>query len=186
MGKAEDYIEEALAAYELGAPVVGSVRFGEGHINDTFCVHTQPPDGACRRFILQRISAAAFGNPEQLMRNVVGVTDYLKKVIAREGGNPDRETLTILRTRTGTCYFTDRAGGAWRCTPFIEHTVCLQAAETPELFYASAKAFGRFQRPAAFSATFTHSWRRRWICPWRSPLWCRCPGFSPRSSARRR
>ena len=60
MGKAEDYIEEALAAYELGAPVVGSVRFGEGHINDTFCVHTQPPDGACRRFILQRISAAAF------------------------------------------------------------------------------------------------------------------------------
>lgn len=131
MGKAEDYIEEALAAYELGAPVVGSVRFGEGHINDTFCVHTQPPDGACRRFILQRISAAAFGNPEQLMRNVVGVTDYLKKVIAREGGNPDRETLTILRTRTGTCYFTDRAGGAWRCTPFIEHTVCLQAAETP-------------------------------------------------------
>ena len=146
MGKAEDYIEEALAAYELGAPVVGSVRFGEGHINDTFCVHTQPPDGACRRFILQRISAAAFGNPEQLMRNVVGVTDYLKKVIAREGGNPDRETLTILRTRTGTCYFTDRAGGAWRCTPFIEHTVCLQAAETPELFYASAKAFGRFQR----------------------------------------
>ena len=99
MGKAEDYIEEALAAYELGAPVVGSVRFGEGHINDTFCVHTQPPDGACRRFILQRISAAAFGNPEQLMRNVVGVTDYLKKVIAREGGNPDRETLTILRTR---------------------------------------------------------------------------------------
>ena len=146
MGKAEDYIEEALAAYELGAPVVGAVRFGEGHINDTFCVHTQPPDGACRRFILQRISAAAFGNPEQLMRNVVGVTDYLKKVIAREGGNPDRETLTILRTRTGTCYFTDRAGGAWRCTPFIEHTVCLQAAETPELFYASAKAFGRFQR----------------------------------------
>ena len=106
MGKAEDYIEEALAAYELGAPVVGAVRFGEGHINDTFCVHTQPPDGACRRFILQRISAAAFGNPEQLMRNVVGVTDYLKKVIAREGGNPDRETLTILRTRTGTCYFT--------------------------------------------------------------------------------
>lgn len=74
--------------------MVGSVRFGEGHINDTFCVHTQPPDGACRRFILQRISAAAFGNPEQLMRNVVGVTDYLKKVIAREGGNPDRETLT--------------------------------------------------------------------------------------------
>ena len=98
MGKAEDYIEEALAAYELGAPVVGAVRFGEGHINDTFCVHTQPPDGACRRFILQRISAAAFGNPEQLMRNVVGVTDYLKKGKSRPGdtdhpAHPDRDVL---------------------------------------------------------------------------------------------
>ncbi len=30
--------------------------------------------------------------------------------------------------------------------PFIEDTVCLQKAETPELFYASAQAFGRFQR----------------------------------------
>ena len=30
--------------------------------------------------------------------------------------------------------------------PFIEGTVCLQAAETPELFAASARTFGRFQR----------------------------------------
>ena len=27
-----------------------------------------------------------------------------------------------------------------------ENTLCLQKAETPELFYASAKAFGNFQR----------------------------------------
>ena len=30
--------------------------------------------------------------------------------------------------------------------PFIEDTVCLQSAETPELFAASARAFGQFQR----------------------------------------
>ncbi len=30
--------------------------------------------------------------------------------------------------------------------PFVEDTICLQKAETPELFAASASAFGKFQR----------------------------------------
>ena len=145
MGIAENTLPQALEAFPFGAPVVGAVRFGMGHINDTFCVHTQIPQGDCRRFILQRISDAAFSNPDQLMRNIVGVTDYLKRVIAEQGGDPERETLTFLRTRTGETHFTDGEGRAWRCTPFIEGTDCLQAAGTPELFYASAKAFGRFQ-----------------------------------------
>lgn len=145
MSKAEERLQETLAAYDFGAPLVGAVRFGQGHINDTFCVHTQPSEEDCRRFILQRISAAAFGDPAALMRNIVGVTDYLKGIIAAEGGNPERETLSILRTRGGETYYTDSEGRAWRCMPFIEGTDCFQAAETPELFAASARAFGRFQ-----------------------------------------
>ncbi|MFR1358785.1 MAG: phosphotransferase enzyme family protein [Ruthenibacterium lactatiformans] len=146
MQPAEKYLGEVLEAYDLHAPVVGAVRFGQGHINDTFCVHTQPPEGDCVRFILQRISDAAFSSPVQLMQNIVGVTDYLKRIITEEGGDPERETLTILHTRAGETFYTDRGGRAWRCMPFIEDTVCLQSAETPELFAASARAFGQFQR----------------------------------------
>lgn len=146
MQRAEKYLGEVLEAYDLHAPVVGAVRFGQGHINDTFCVHTQPPEGDCVRFILQRISDAAFSSPVQLMQNIVGVTDYLKRIITEEGGDPERETLTILHTRAGETFYTDRGGRAWRCMPFIEDTVCLQSAETPELFAASARAFGQFQR----------------------------------------
>ena len=79
MRPAEKNLGEVLEAYDFHAPVVGAVRFGQGHINDTFCVHTQPPEGGCVRFILQRISDAAFGSPAQLMQNIVGVTDYLKR-----------------------------------------------------------------------------------------------------------
>lgn len=145
MSRAEERLQEAAAAFDFGAPLVGAVRFGRGHINDTFCVHVQPPEGDCRRFILQRVSSAAFGDPEKLMRNIVGVTGYLRRVIAAEGGDPDRETLRFLPTVDGKDYFTDGEGRAWRCTPFIEGTDCLQSAETPELFAASARAFGRFQ-----------------------------------------
>ena len=70
-------LEEALGAFDFGAPVVGAIRFGQGHINDTFVVHTQPEHRCCRRFILQRMSSAAFKRPDQLMDNIIGITEYL-------------------------------------------------------------------------------------------------------------
>ena len=102
---AENKISEALAAYDFAGEVVGTVRFGKGHINDTFCVYTQTEEGDCVRYILQRMSAAAFQHPDQLMRNIVGVTDYLRGVIEKNGGDGARETMTVLRTKTGDTFF---------------------------------------------------------------------------------
>ena len=146
MSAAEERLSEVLQAFDFDAPVVGAVRFGQGHINDTFVVHTQPVDACCRRFILQRMSPAAFKRPDQLMENIIGVTDYLGREIEKNGGDRSREALEVLRTRNGKPYYTDEAGGAWRVYPFIERTICCQSAETPELFAASGRAFGRFQR----------------------------------------
>lgn len=146
MAQAEQFLQDALAAFDFGGEIVGAVRYGSGHINDTFCVHTQPGEEPCRRFILQRISSAAFHHPDQVMSNIAGVTSYLGKAIAEAGGDPSRETMTVLPTRDGKSFYSDSEGGAWRVYPFIEGTVCLQAAETPELFAASARTFGRFQR----------------------------------------
>ena len=70
MVQAEQTLQEVLNAFDFGAPVVGAIRYGQGHINDTFCVHTQPEDACGRRFILQRMSAAAFKRPDQLMENI--------------------------------------------------------------------------------------------------------------------
>ena len=139
-------LREALDAFDFGAPVVGAVPFGQGHINNTFVVHTQPEAACCRRFILQRMSSAAFKRPDQLMENIIGVTEYLGREVERHGGDRSREALEVLRPRNGQPYFTDSEGGAWRLYPFVEHTVCYQAAETPELFAASGRAFGRFQK----------------------------------------
>lgn len=139
-------LDEALDAFDFGAPVVGAIRFGQGHINDTFVVHTQPETCCCRRFILQRMSPAAFKRPDQLMENIIGVTEYLGREIASSGGDRSREALEVLRPRNGAPYYTDTDGGAWRVYPFVEGTVCYQTAETPELFAASGRAFGRFQR----------------------------------------
>ena len=142
MPNADTYLRSALAAFDLDAPPAGARRFGAGHINDTYLVETQ----AGRRFVVQRISPVAFKHPDQLMENVAGITEYLARELERTGGDARRGTLHFLRTRTGERFYADPDGGAWRTYPFVEGTVCYETAETPELFAASGRAFGRFQR----------------------------------------
>ena len=141
-------LSEVLSAWDYPATLVGAVRYGQGHINDTFCVLCQPQEGDAVRFILQGLSSAAFPHPEELMENFVGITSYLRQQVIAMGGDPMRETLSLVKTREGKDYYTDSNGKVWRLTPFIEGTDCFQKA-TPELFEASARAFGRFQRMLA-------------------------------------
>ncbi len=139
-------IDSAINAFDLGGEVAGTLNFGHGHINNTICIYTQEENGKCKRFILQRISNKAFKNPEELMENICGVTDYLRKIIAEKNGDIERETLTVIRTKNGENYFTDNEGRAWRLYKFIENAKTYDIAGTHELFYAAGKAFGNFQR----------------------------------------
>ena len=135
---------EALNAYEFPETLVGATRYGSGHINDTYCVLCQPKEGDCKRFILQRMSSAAFPHLDQVMANFQGVTEYLSDQIRKAGGDVSRETLSLVHTKDGKPYYIDSEGEMWRMTPFIEETVCYQKA-TPAQFEASAEAFGKFQ-----------------------------------------
>jgi len=146
MSIAERILNEALAAFDFGAPVVEAVRFGYGHVNDTFRVDTFRPDGGPGTFILQRLSPVAFKHPGELMANVMGVSEYLGDRIEEQGGDRTRESMAFIRTREGKPFFTDSQGCAWRSYPFIDEIVCYECAKTPEIFAASGRAFGRFQK----------------------------------------
>ncbi len=137
-------ILQILKQYDLPETLVGAVRYGLGHINDTYCVLCQPREGDCIRYILQGLSTAAFKEPEKLMDNFLLITDYLAQQISQDGGDPARETLSLIKTKDGKDYVTDDTGRIWRLMPFIEETECYQAA-TEELFEESAKTFGKFQ-----------------------------------------
>ncbi|MBQ5672054.1 MAG: mucin desulfatase, partial [Oscillospiraceae bacterium] len=140
----DSILVEVLGAYDFPATLLGAARYGQGHINDTFCVICQPQEGDAIRFILQGLSLAAFPHPDELMENFIGITSYLREKVIANGGDPLRETLSLVKTKDGKDYYTDSNGKVWRLTPFIENTDCFQSA-TPELFEASARSFGRFQ-----------------------------------------
>ena len=141
----EEALPEVLTAFDFGGTPTKAERFGEGHINDTFCVTVTKDDGRTARFILQRINTNTFKNPDELMENIFGVTRYLRGIIEANGGDPERETLNFLLTKKNKTYFTDTDGGAWRLCLFVEDTVCLQKVENDGLFRTVGETFGHFQ-----------------------------------------
>lgn len=118
--------------------------FGNGHINDTFRVEYQDGRGI-RKTILQRINHDIFKHPEEVMENILKITDHLRKRIVAEGGDPARETLNVICTRDGMPYYKNQAGEYYRMYGFVERTVSYDAVSSVEDFYASAVAFGHFQ-----------------------------------------
>ena len=118
--------------------------FGNGHINDTILL-TSFEGGAEKKYVLQKINKYVFKHPDELMANMRGVTDFLKKKIAAQGGDPERETLTILPAKDGLDYVIDEDGEYWRVTAFVKDTISYEVSETPEDLYLTGTAFGHFQ-----------------------------------------
>ena len=124
---------------------ISAEPYGNGHINDTLCVTVSAAQGQ-RRFIMQRVNRYVFQKPEEVIRNIEQVTEYLRGVIASEGGDPQRETLTLVRTKDGKTFTYDEDGELWRMYLFIEDTISRDLPDTTELFALSGEAFGRVQR----------------------------------------
>lgn len=118
----------------------GAEVYGNGHINDTYIIQD------IKKYILQKINTDVFKKPEKLMDNVAAVTDYIKKKIIGEGGDPDRETLTVIRTVDGKSYYKAQDGSYFRMYNFVDNAVSYDTIKDPIQFYYAAKAFGRFQR----------------------------------------
>lgn len=137
-------LEDALYAFGFGPQCSYVKPFGEGHINETYAVY-MPVDGEDEfSYILQRVNRNVFKDPAGVMENIFGVTEYLRNVIREEGGDPDRETLSCIKTKNGCTYFEDNEGQPWRCYNYISNSVCYQLVEEPEQFYQSGSSFGHF------------------------------------------
>ena len=138
-------VHEAIDGFKLPGELKECIRYGSGHINDTYRLTYETPQGT-KRYILQRMSTSIFKKLVELMENVSGVTAWLRKKIIENGGDPERETLTLVKSNDGLPYFVDSTGEYWRVYLFIEGATCYDAVKDDNDFYQSAVAFGHFQR----------------------------------------
>lgn len=136
-----EHIKSIAKHFQFEGELKDAKPFGEGHINSTFLLRYADSDKV-NTYILQEINTSIFTNPEILSKNIRLVTDHLKNKIIQRGGDPLRETLTLIPTVDGNDYCTIETK-TYRSYLFISDAICYQEA-TPELFYNSAKAFGQF------------------------------------------
>lgn len=113
--------------------------YGNGHINDTYC---DKKAGV----ILQRINTSVFTRPTELMENMEGVTNFLREKITAAGGDPERETLTIMKTLDGKNYVQYDEANAFRMLRYIDNTMSIDEGASYEYLYKAGKGFGHFQK----------------------------------------
>lgn len=112
---------------------------GDGHINTTF-VDDQ------RRYVLQRINTSIFPDADRLMQNIKSVTDFVRKKVSQMGGDPDRETLTVVPTLDGKAYCEADDGTKWRVYTYVADTYSVSVGKDPHKLYEAGRTFGRFQQ----------------------------------------
>lgn len=145
--------EKIVSNFAVTGKLVSCERYGEGHINETYLA-VLDNDGTHANYILQKINGNLFKDVDKLMNNIRLVTEFNRKIIAQRGGNPDRESLTIVYTNDGKTYYRDECGNSFRMYIFITDAVAYQTVQKPEHFYQSAVAFGNFANLLAqFDAT---------------------------------
>lgn len=134
----------AISEFQFEGNLQECIPFGNGHINDTYRLTFETEHGM-RHYILQRMNTQIFTKPEELMKNMEGVTSWLKRKIAEQGGDPKREALNLVPTLDGKSYCRDDEGNYWRAFLYVENATSYDQVKNDHDFYESAVAFGRFQ-----------------------------------------
>jgi hypothetical protein len=117
-----------------------------GHINDTYIAYFRLPGTRVHRYIFQRINQHVFKKPEEVMANIEAVTTHLRNKIAAAGGNPNRESLTLVPALDGRSYCRTQGGDFWRAYTYIENAQTYHIPQSRVHIYNAGRAFGRFQR----------------------------------------
>lgn len=135
------YLERAAQAFCFAAKPVRFVPFSSGHINSTFFVDC---GGGNPQYILQRVNTDIFQDPRHLIFNIKDVSLHIARKVAAEGGDPARQSRTVIATKAGDDFYVDPDGGCWRAFLEIDNVVSYDFTDDPWVLYQSAAAFGRF------------------------------------------
>jgi len=122
--------------FELDGAVSTVEPIEVGIINATFLVR-----GVVARYVVQRLNAGVFRNPEAVMGNVERVTAHLAGKAASGGGR----ALRLVRTVDGGGWVKE-GGSYWRCYDYVEGCKTVNVIETLGQAREAGRAFGEFLR----------------------------------------
>ena len=145
----EDSLKSVSEQFSIEGNFTASKAIGNGHINDTYLIETDS-GRRTKKYVLQRINHHIFKNVDELMENIVRVTEHIKMQSELEGDDCiEGRELEVICTKSQRNYFRCQKGNYWRMYNYIADTCSYDVPEKIDQIYEAAGAFGRFQRHLA-------------------------------------
>ena len=131
---------EIMGKFQVTGEVTDVQPLGHGRVN-----HTYEVTCGAERYVLQEINHIIFKYPVDVVNNLFLVTEYMRRQIEREGGDPERETLTYIRTKAENQLFQTDDGSYFRLYKMIGDGVEMKKPASREEAKEAASAIGKFQ-----------------------------------------
>ena len=140
-------------SFKIDGSVIHIEECHNGHINRTYFLTCE--NG--KRYVMQMVNTDIFKKPDEVMENIVGVTEHIRRGYEAKGIDSDRRALRVIWTKSGKWGYVDERGVYWRMYDFVEDSDCYMQVESAEMFEKVGFAFGQFQRQLAdFDASKLH------------------------------
>jgi len=125
--------------FNISGSFVDAVPLGQGHINSTYMV-TLSENGTENYYVLQKINHTIFKDVDGLMNNIALVTAHLNAKMQ----NTSQKSLVFIKTKTNERYYFENDGDYYRMYHYVGNSKTYQKAESLDVFYKTAVAFGQF------------------------------------------
>jgi len=136
---------ELITSFNISLDINDIAPFGNGHINDTYIVKTNPPEAP--DYMLQRKNHQIFKDVAGMMNNIVIATNHIRnKLIAAGEKEVDRKVMTYIPAKDGRMFVNDDSGNYWTLFLFIADCRVVESIQEPGQAYSAARAFGHFQQ----------------------------------------
>lgn len=138
-------ISEICASFNINGKYLSCVEVPTGNINSTFTVKYFR-DGEEKEYIIQKINKNVFKCPEEVMDNIVRVTEYVRERVEDKELSTRKFVLRAFTSRDKNLPFViDDQGEYWRCYRFIPNSITYDTCDDLGIIERAGSAFGKFQ-----------------------------------------
>lgn len=141
-------IEKIISKFNIAGTLIDVKENNSGNINNTYVVTFKMNSSETKKYLIQKINTTVFTEPYKLMKNIEGVTGYLKRQLAK-ANDKKHQVLEIVKTKDNkTLCFIDVNGerAYYRIYEYIENAVTYDCSVDPAIVYHTGEAFGNFTK----------------------------------------
>jgi len=138
----------SIARCFTGSGAIASIEpLGNGNVNDTFLV--EHGDGVPQRFVMQRINTAVFERPDEVMHNLVQVSEHVERKLSQEIAQPGQrlwEMPRVIPLHFSDGHWVEAEGSFWRGISYIGAAISVDVVASSQQAYEVGYGLGMFHQ----------------------------------------